>query len=788
MVGALHKKLVRDLWGLKGQIITIALVIASGIATYTSLQSCYRSLLLSKSAFYSEHRFADAFAVLERAPRALADELAQIDGVTKVYEHIVEAVTVPVESLAEPAMAHVVSLPEHGPPALNAVMLRAGRWPEPGRPDEVVLLQAFAESHQIRIGDTLPAILNERMQRFRVVGLGVSPEYIFPVQGGVVTPDEARFAVLWMGRDAAAAAFDLDGAFSAVAFRLEADASVDAIQAEIDTLLEPYGGVDAYLREDQPSNSRLEGEFLQLQAFATVVPSMFLAVAALLLNIVLARLVQLQRTQIATLKALGYRDPQIALHFVLLFSSTLLLGSVIGLLGGAWLGEAMTDLYLHYFRLPAARFVLETRVALTAVGISAAAGLFGALLGMRSVVRLVPAEAMRPAAPARYRRTLLDRTHWARRIAAPARMVLREVERRPFRTLLSSFAIACATAIVVTGRFSGDATEHILTTVFRMAWREDLHVEFHHPVPVTDLNVFRHYPGVREVEPMRWMGAEFEFDHREKVGLVVGYEAAELRRPFDDQAQLPRALPAHGALVSQQLGKVLGLELGDRLRVRALEEERPRFELPVAGFIDESFGLMVHVNMDQLDQRLGQEPRTNTVLLNVDGPQLASVQARIKELPLVRSVLRRASIIEQFEEQTAGMLNVTMWILSAFASCIVIGVVYNNARVALSMRARDLATMRVLGFRQGEVAAVLYGELAVQVLLALPLGLWIGQLLCQGVAATVDPDEFRLPVVLTVRTYLFASMITVLASFVAGLMVRQRLRALDLIGVLKTTE
>lgn len=785
---ALHQKLWRDLWGLKGQIITISLVIASGIASYASLQSCYRSLVISKANFYAQSRFADVFVNLERAPRSVARTLERIPGVQQVYDHILHGVMVPIATLPEPAVAHVVSIPDHGPPRLNAVMLRRGRWPDPRRSDEVVLLEVFATSHGLEVGSTVPAVLNGRLQNFRVVGHGVSPEYVFPAQGGLVSPDAARFAVFWMPRSAAEAAFDQKGAFNAAAFSVDSNASLERIKDEVDHVLQPYGGRGAYDADDQPSNARLEGEFLQLRAYVTVVPAMFLGVAALLLNIVLSRLVLLQRTQIATLKALGYDDLRIGIHYVLMFSTTLLLGSTVGLAGGAWLGRAMTDLYLQFFRFPSATFVLEPAVALTGVGISAAAGLLGAAVGMASVVRLPPAEAMRPPAPARYRPTILERLGLARFLSPATAMVLREVERRPLRTLLSSVAIAAATAIMITGLYSKDAIDHILSVTLQTGWREDIHVEFDHPVDVDDLRAMRHVPGVIALEPLRTVPVRFHFGHREKDGLVFAYtHSPQLRRPFTTGG-IEMGLPQGDALLTDRLAKVLGVQVGDTVRVKSQEETRPEVELRVGGLIDEPFGLIAHVHLDALAAKLGELPRSNSVLLTIDGDGLDGIRAHIKQMPSAMNVLRLQGVIDEFRNQTAKMLWVTMLILTAFSCCIVVGVVYNNARVALSMRSRDLATMRVLGFHRSEISGLLMGELAIQVALAIPIGLTLGVWLCHGIAATVDPDQFRLPVILSRQTLAFSTLVTVGAGLFAALLVRRRLDRLDLIGVLKTRE
>ncbi|MFW6050645.1 MAG: ABC transporter permease [Myxococcota bacterium] len=788
MVSALGRKLLRDLRHLSGQVVTIGLVVAAGIATYVAMQSTYRSLQYSQASYYDRYRFADAFVHAERVPEALLPRVSDIPGVAGAYPRVLEGVTMPLEDLAEPATGRIVSLPDEGRPPLNDVYLRAGRLPEHGRGHEALLLEAFANEHGIEPGDTVPVVVNGTLRDVRVVGIALSPEYVFAIDQGSFTYDPGRFAVLWMGRSAVAAAFDMEGAFNDLLVRLQPGASEAAVTEALDVLLEPYGGLGAHGRDRQVSHHFLKNELSQLDVQATIIPAIFLAVAAFLVNVVLARLVQLQRGQIASLKALGYDDRAIGLHYLQLVSAVVLLGSLVGTGVGAWLGAELTELYGPYFRFPALVHRLDWEVVAVAVSISLLAAVVGAAITVRQVVRLPPAEAMQPPAPAVYRPILLDRLGLSRLLGQSARMVVRELERRPLRLLLSCLGIAMAVAILVVGRFFYDSLEYLMDTHFQVAMQEDLQVSFRKPQPERAVRSMGHMPGVLHAEGLRTVPVRMRSAHRERETMLLGYpDGGRLRLLLDEDArQVP--LPVDGVVLTDMLAEILEVTPGDEVTLTTREGERDTHRVRVANVVSEMFGLQGHMRRASLERLLGQPPMVSSVLLSVDPHRMDDVRERLVEIPAVASVERKEAAFESFREQSAEMILTFTFVLAVFAAVIAVGVVYNNARVALSMRSRDLASLRVLGFTRGEISAILLGELAVQVLLAIPIGMVIGTWASHWIASIVDPENFRIPAIISSRTYAFAAVIALGSGLLSALMVRRRLDRLDLIGVLKTRE
>lgn len=786
---ALDHKLLRDLVLLKGQVLTIALVVACGIASYVTLHSAYDSLIYSRDAYYEHNRFPDAFVHLERAPKPLAKRLELLPGVASIETRIQETALVPVKTMDRAATGILVSLPDEGTSQLSRLHLTRGRLPDETRSDEVVVLDAFAEAHQLQLGDSLEVILNSSLRKFRVVGVAMSPEFVMTLPPGGMSYDPKRVVVLWLRERVLASAFQLEGAFNDVQFNLEPGVDPKQALRSIDRALEPYGGLGAVTREKQASNYMLSGELTQLESMATVVPAIFLFVAAFLLNVVLSRLIALQRSQIATLKAVGYDDRAIGLHYLELVSVVVLLGALGGVGLGAWLGDAMTGMYTgQYFRFPEPEFRLEARVVVFSLVVSLVSAVIGAASSVWAVVRLPPAEAMRPPAPARYQFGFLNRIVGSRLISVGGRMVARELLRRPLRAALSAIGVAFSIGIVVVAGFWFDAIDNLLNVQFHQAMREDLNVTLMKPAPERAVRELGHLPGVRFAEGYRNISVRFSAGHHTRDGALVGMPARPELRHVVERDGATKSVPSEGVLLSKELARRLDVQVGDEIRVELREGDRSTQRVAVSGLVDDAFGLQGYMHQSALAAWLGETPSVNMAALRIDPLRRGEVLERLNDYPGVLAVGAPSDFREQFEAQSGEIMYVYTFIMAAFASVIAIGVVYNGARVSLSQRSRDLASLRVLGFTRAEIAGVLFGELAVHMVLAIPLGIWFGNVLAVGLMSTMDPEIYRLPIVLSTRTYAFAVSVAIGSGLISALLVRRKLDKLDLIGVLKTRE
>lgn len=784
----LHRKLLRELWHMRWQALAIILVVACGIASYVSIASVDASLRRAQASYYQNYRFAQVFAQLSRAPKSLEKQIAEIPGVAYVQTRVVKDVTIDVRGLPEPATGRLISLPEHGRPVLNDLVLRRGHWMTPGHPNQVIVNEPFAEIHKLTLGEHITAIINGRLQELQIVGIALSPEYVYQISAGSLWPDDKRFGVFWMDEKALATAFDMDGAFNDIALSLAPQASVEDVIDHLDPLLADYGGFAAVGRDKQISHRFISEEFKQLESMSTTLPSIFLGVAAFLLNIVLSRLVMSQREQIAALKALGYTNPAVGGHFIKMMLIIVLLGTVIGILLSLGLGGLMLGVYRQFFRFPQLIFHLQLDVLASAAFISMAAGTIGTLVAVRRAIKLPPAEAMRPPAPTVYRRSVLDLLQVTKLFAQSTRIIIRNLTRRPLRTLMSSAAIALAISILVVGNFSRDALDYVMDVNFQRAERYDVMVNFVHPVEQDVYFELQQLPGVLAVEPHRITPVRLQTEIRTYETAIQGLvPRGHLRRLLtEDLSQA--SLPSRGLVLTKALGKHLGLRMGDRIEIEVLEEKRPKRTVVITGFIDEMIGYSAYMDIHALHQVLAESPKLSGARLLVDPDQRDTLYHHIKTLPKVAGATLRTSAYDIFNDTTAKMQLVSTGIMALFAAIIAVGVVYNSARVILAERSRELASLRVIGFTRTEVSTILLGELAAQIILAIPIGWAWGYGLAAALIAGLSSEMFRFPLIIQPKTYAFAALVILTSGFITAFVVRRKLDQLDLVAVLKTRE
>ncbi len=784
----LERKLVRDLSRMKGQALSIGLVVACGVAVFVASLSTYGSLSENRRAYDARTRFSDVFASLERAPEPLARRIAALPGVATVETRIVQDVILDMEELPEPAVGRFVSIPAGHQPLLNRLHVRSGRLPEPGRNDEVLVNESFASWHGLTPGDSLVALLNGRRQRLRIVGVALSPEYIAAIRPGAFIPDDAHFGVLWMDRDALAAAFDMKGGFNDVVLALSEGASEPEVLRRLDALLAPHGGRGAHGRTEQASYRYVDDELEELRVEATVLPVIFLAVAAFLLHIVVGRLVHTERTRIGTLKALGYGSGQVALHYLEWMGIITLAGALLGIAVGVVLGRAWAEMYSLFFHFPETLYTLHPWIPLAAVGGSLLASALGTLGAARRVVRLAPAEAMMPPAPPVFRPSALERLLVGTLSSPQARMVVRSVARRPLRAALSALGVAAATAIILVGAFWGDAMGYLLDVQFSQAQREDLTVAFTRPVPERAARELRHLPGVLDVEGLRAVTVLLRAGNRSRRVELLGLPVHSRLHPLWGTGPRPLELPAEGLLLSERLATGLGVRVGDRLRMQVLEGAWREESVEVAGVVDEYVGLSAYMDVRTLNRLMAEGPTLSAAWLKVDPRQEAALYARLKATPAVGAVTLKHAILRVFDETFGQVLLVFSGFLTAFGAVIAFGVVYNGARILLAEKERELASLRVLGFTRREISGRLLGELGLQVVVGIPVGLVLGYGLAAFSITVMGPETLRIPLVITPRTYAFVAAAVAISGALSALLVRRKLDRLDLVAVLKMRE
>lgn len=789
MLTPLDRKLLRDLGKMKGQVFAVSLVMACGLAMMIMTRSLILTLETTRVTYEQRYAMADIFATLKRAPLAVADQLAKLPGVATVEARVAVDVTLDLPDQAEPATGHIISLPDDGgPQKLNRLFLRSGRFPRPDERREVVLGESFANANGLLIGDSLVAVINGRRETLKICGIGLSPEYVFEARAGETLPNHKRFSVIWMNYRALAVAHNLDGAFNDVVIDLAPGAAAEPVIEEMDRILAPYGAGGAILRKEQASSQRLDDELRVLKSLAVAYPLVFLSVAAFMVNAVLARIVRLQREQIAQLKALGYSSRQVGRHYLKYVLVIGLLGTLLGGIGGRWLGAVLVNMYTLFFRFPALVFSMDYQALGLALFISLGASVLGVVTVVWQAVKLPPAEAMRPEAPTDFKPSVFERLGLTGFFSPTFRMALRNIERRPWQALFTSAGLALATGLMVLPGAMSDSIDYLLTFQWNRQQRQDVAVFLSEPSSSEGFHELEHLPGVIRAEPIRSIRVRLKFGQRHRQLAVTGIDkAANLNRLLDAQGH-PICLPSEGLVMSAMLAKVIGARLGDEVEVEVLEGRRPRFQLPIRGLVTDFAGVAAYMDISALRRLLKEGDSINGAYLALDQNRWDEFMRKLKDTPRIAVVMVKRDQLAAFRETTGKSIGIIRKLYFGLATIVAFGVVYNSARIALSERSRELATLRVVGFSLAEVRGVLVGELSLLVLFALPFGLLFGRGLALFIMSSFSTETVRLPIVINSSTYSIAILVVLSASILSFTRVSRMLGKLDMVGVLKARD
>ncbi|MFT3954182.1 MAG: ABC transporter permease [Piscinibacter sp.] len=788
---ALDRKLLRDLRLMWSQALTIALVVASGIGGFITSLSAVDSLALARDQFYADAHFADLFGSVKRAPDALAAQLAAQPGVAEVQTTVEQMVRVELPDVSDPIVGQLIGMDPRRPASLNRVTLASGRALSADgqrRGDgalEVLVSEGFAQARGLKPGATVKALVNGRQRTLLIVGTALSPEFVFAGLWGM--PDLRGFGIFWVDHEALAAAYDMNGAFNRIAIRLAPGASEPAVIDALARALERWGGRELIGRADQTSHAMLDNEIKEQRVLGTVLPAIFLGVAAFLLNVVVSRLVATQREQIAALKALGYPNRDIAAHYLKLVMLIVAVGLALGVAVGDRLGTMFTGLYAEFFRFPQFEHSIAPSLLLVSAGITVATAVAGTLNAILATVRLAPAEAMRPPAPGRYRRTLLERLG-IQAIGPALRMIIRNMERRPLRSAISVSGVAAAVAIVVLGNFFRDAIEYVVDGQFNVAMRSDVAVWLVEPGDDAARLDLARLPAVTQVESTRFVPITLHHGHRSERSLLRGYDGRAVLYRVVDAQNHATTLEGAGLVITDRLADKLGVRVGEALQVEVLEGRPRTITLTVGATVREMMGLNAYMDRRALNRALGDGDLSSGFVLAVERGREQGLLEAIKGLPLIAGAFSKATMLRNMQEISARNVRIMSTILTAFAAVIAVGVVYNNARIALAERGWELASLRVLGFTRAEVSALLLGELAIVIAIALPLGMALGFGLVHLISGLLASDQFYFPVVILPRTYAWAALCVLVAGVLSALIVRRRIDRLDMVAVLKTRE
>lgn len=785
---ALDKKLLRDFRRLWKQAFAIAMVLACGVAILLTALGMYTALSDTRETYYERNRFADIFVTVQRAPERLIAELAAIDGVWAVEARTAGNTVLDVPGSVRSATGRILSLPIDAEPRLNVPLLKTGRLPDPTSTSEVMVNANFAIANDFRLGDHFFANLNGQKRQLIITATAQSPEFIYTTGPGALMPDNETFGIIWMPQPAVAAAFDMTGAFNDVSLKLATGAQRETVIDAVDRLLDPYGSLGAYGRDLHVSDSFIDAEIAQLRNMASILPPIFFGISAFLVSMVMGRIIMLERSLIGLLKAVGYSNLEVCLHYLMLAGLIAVVGVGIGWFVGTWLARLLAWQYAQYFDFP----FLIFRTSLWVYAASGMAALLSTTLGAAQAAikaaTLAPAIAMQPPAPPQFKRSLIDRAMAAMRLSQPTTMILRNLIRWPVRSGLTMLGLALAVSTIVSPSFFNYALDKIVDSAFYESARQDAMLVMSHDMPETVLSTAAALPAVLQTEGQQYHPVVLSNgNHEKRVAIQASQPSADLSRVIDNDGSAIN-VPSGGVVLTERLADYLEVGIGDRVAANFLGGRQETHMLTVTGTIAQYFGLGAYMDLEYVNGLLRQSPRISLVNVSLDDAEVEDLHAALKDIPNLVGIVMMTDTRRSFSETIAQSIGVMNMVYITIALLITIGVTYNGARIQLSERSRELASLRILGFTRSEVSYILIGETLLLALLAQPLGWWIGAQIAIAMANSFSSDLYNMPVVLHPAIFAKASFFVLLASFTSVMLVRRRLDKQNLVSVMKARE
>ncbi|MFT5729346.1 MAG: putative ABC transport system permease protein [Desulforhopalus sp.] len=792
-MNTLNQKLCRDIWHSRYLILAVSAIIAVGIGCFVGMLSAAKNLEFARSNYYSSSRLADFWIDLKKAPVEEVRRLSRLSGVSETRERIQFQVVLDLPDAEKPVSALLLSMPDRHAPTINNIIVRKGTYFTNNRSNEVIVSEKFANARKIEPGDTITAVLNNQKKDLIVTGIAISAEFVYMASPGSMIDEPGSYGLLFIKRSFAEDIFGFNGACNSVVGLLapELREHPKEIVEELSDRLAPYGVFIGLPRSEQFSPMVLDGEMKQLVNLAYIFPMFFLVVAALILNILMTRLAEQQRTVIGTLKAIGYGNTELMLHFMKFAVTTGLIGGGLGCLLGYWLGDLTTRMYVDYFTFPELTSKFYPGLLCSAIFIAVLFSLLGTINGVRRIMQLEPAEAMRPAVPPSGCSIALEtiRCFW-KGLDAGWQMILRGLFRSKGRTIIAIISAAMGSSIVVLAFGFVDSMDEMVSLQFDRVLRSDYHLSFSRELSLSAMDEIHRLPGVIHAEPVLNVPCTFKVRNHSKRGGIMGIIGnGKLTSPLNGDEE-PLALPPAGLLMTSRLMEQLEVKAGDYIGVIPVKGEQKIVKMPVIEGIDSMIGLAVYADFHWLNRIFGQQNVINEVrvLATHDRDGEKQFLKKIKEMPNLETLTDLGEQKNALNKQLNGAMRASAVIMIVFAAVIFLGAILNGTLISLSERKREMATFRTMGYFDKEVGRLFFRENLLTNLIGSVLGLPLGYLMLVASMKGFVSDAYSFPAEVAPLSYVYTMSLAVIFVLLSQIVVMKNIQKQNWVEALSLKE
>jgi putative ABC transport system permease protein len=792
-MSVLDHKLWRDLRSNAAILFTVVAIIAVGVGAFTGLLSTQRILRNAQGDYYRQYRFADFWLDIKKMPLVAVQRIERIPGVAAVESRVVFDVILDMHDRPEPVTGRLISVPARGfDRVINGVHLVRGSGFSDNRDEEVIIGDAFARAHGLQPGDRLEMILNRRKESFVIVGTAISPEYIYLVQSyGSFAPDPEHFGILYVKEKYAREILGFQDAANQVAGQLAPgyEQDVDVLLEQMDRELAPYGVLSSISRQLQPSNRFLSDEIRSLGVTATIMPAIFLFVAVLVLNVLMNRFAQSQRTIIGTFKALGYSNWRIVEHYLSFGLVIGFAGGAVGIVLGLSIARGLMQLYKGFFQFPNFTYHAYPDLLLAGMVISVVFAVAGTAKGVWRVLQLHPAEAMRPRPPERGGAIGLERFQplW-RRLGFRTHIALRGLFRNYGRSLTAVICSLLSVAIIFAALTMRHSMHYLVEYQFEQIGHSDADLALRDARSMDSLFEARRLVGVSYAEAVYGLGADLRLGRVSRRMSITGLAAGHhLTTPLDERMQ-PIDIPPAGLVLSTKLAELLHAQVGDQLELTPVLGHRLPRQVPVASIVKEYMGLVAYADLAYLSHLVDEPPMLNSIQLAVEPSRVNDLYRAVKDQPDVAGIGVRSQTKANIVNTLLRTMIFSISLIVLFAGIIAFGSILNASLIEIADRTRDIATFRVLGYRPLQVAGIFFRENGLIFGVGLLVGIPFGYVMVRIISRVYNTELFRMPVIVSRDIVLLAAGLSCLFVLIAQWFVFRQIRRLDWLEGIKVKE
>ena len=784
----LFRNLLRDIKKSKGQFISILIIVVLGVTFYTAINSAFKNLSNSSANYYEEYRLADIWVDLYNAPTGIKEKVESIPNVKTVTGRIIQDASINISE--ENATLRFITLPDVKRDIVNDVVIKSGRYFSEGDSNQCLLDEDFFKANNLDLGEYIYPIINGNKVKLKIVGVVKSPEFVYTLKdASEIMADNKKFGIIYIKQSFGEAIFDFKGSINNISIQISNGSDVKIVKDDVKKALKNYGVKSAIDRDEQTSSKMISEKIKQLKSMGGTFPIIFFMVASVIIYIMMGRMVENQRTQIGVLKALGFTNMQVLSYYMSYSAIIAFSGSFIGSILGTYMGASMTKLYNQYFNLPLAEIKIYGEFVIPAFMLTLFFCLFAGYHSCKVIFKIMPSEAMRQKSPESGKKIIVEKIDliW-KHISYLGKIIARNLFRYKRRVLLTSLGVIFSSAILLVALSMSDSMDFMIKQQYGNIQNYDIKVKFSKLISIEELNNIKNITHVKELEPVLETGVEISNGWRSKaVGFTALIEKPEMYK-VEDKSGNAISIPKNGILISEKLANTLGVKVNDSVNIKFYFPGKEKKEMVVKGIVVQYLGLSTYTSMDNLNSLLGEGMIASSAVLKLDNIDFENeVKDKLRDMKAITSVESKTDSLNALLKNM-GAMQASIGVYIILAGILLIAVLYNIATINIFERQRELATLKVLGFNNNEVKKLIFNENYIIVIFGMIIGLPVGKWLGAYLMASSSTDAYTIPYVVEFKTYIIAIILTLLFTAITNLTLMKKIKALDMIEVLKNKE